>query len=141
MKPSKQTLDRSFATSLEPLLARRTLLSGAAVTAPLIHALDATDAWLSELPAPTSTFNVRMFFFQRLCELFPEHSLRSDAEITDVVLADTGVCSPGDEFDRPRTGGGTDHWKILWRQVGPQFGLEFAMQNQKGEILHRESFD
>ena len=82
-----------------------------------------------------------MVFLQHLCEAFPVHSLRDDAEVSDTVLADTGIRAPGDEFDRQRADGGTDHWKILWRRIGPQFGIELAMQNQHGEILHREFFD
>jgi len=82
-----------------------------------------------------------MFFLQQLCELLPEHSLCDAPEIVDVVLSGTGVCAPGDEFDRKRADGGVDHWKVLWRKIGSRFGIEMAMQDQNGRIMNGEFFD
>ena len=98
------------------------------------------DEWLTGLSA-TSLLNIRMYFFQKLSELHPDLSLREDSRITDILLLDTGIRAVGDTFERPQTRGGVDHWTVLWRKVGDRFGIEMAMKNQDGEIMHGEFFD
>jgi hypothetical protein len=99
------------------------------------------EEWATTLPAATSRFNVRMYFLKKLCQANPNLSLREDSQIADIILLNTGIRSPGDTFERQRPGGGVDHWTVLWRKVGLRFGVEMAMKNQDGQIIHGEFFD
>jgi len=139
--PRKREIDRDFAIGLETHLALHSGLPEPEVVSRIATALNATDNWLSRLDGGTSLFNARMFFCEQLSESFPGVSVRDDSRIADILLAGTGTRSPGDEFDQPRLDGGTDHWRVLSRRIGPRFGIELAMQNQDGKIVQGEFFD
>ena len=109
------------------------------------HAIEAAaneiEDWLKTPSGATSRFNVRMYFLQKLCTATPQLSLREDSQVADIILIDTGIRSPGDTFERPRPDGGVDQWTVLWRRMGPRFGVEMAMKNQDNQIIHGEFFD
>jgi len=89
----------------------------------------------------TSTINHRLHFLHLVADELDDASIRKDDGIIDVVLTDSGVREVGEQFERVGPTGIKENWTIIWRQIGPMWGVEMGLRNDEGEIHAGEFFD
>lgn len=105
------------------------------------RALNKYHDWLQSFSATTSTINHRLHFLHLVADELDDASIRKDNGIIDVVLTDSGVQEVGEQFERVGPNGIKEKWTIIWRQIGPMWGVEMGLRNDEGNIHSGEIFD
>jgi hypothetical protein len=99
------------------------------------------ESWCSSLPFEVSKLTHRLYFL----ELLEEHSggtqLKENEDIVSVFLEGTGIRNVGDHFERVGPSGGKKSWEVIWRRIGPSYGVEMGLLSQDGQSMSGEFFD
>jgi hypothetical protein len=133
---SKEKLETKFLNKLEPVLIELFPLKQNAIHEAISKSSKDIETWLSGLPAPTSELNIRLYFIQILTDRFPVREVLDDEKVLSVLLDDIGVRKIGDSIDR-----NGKKWKVIWRKIGINFGIEMGLKASDGEILSEEFYD
>jgi hypothetical protein len=56
-------------------------------------------------------------------------------------LLNSGVREVGEQFERGGPNGIKERWTVIWRKIGPMYGVEMGLRNENGKILSGEFFD
>lgn len=134
-------MDDNFITLLKAQVVRSSQGSSETIENAFAKALSMYDDWLHGLPAPTSVINHRLRFLRLLADELDDDSIRKNDGIVDVVLNGSGVRAVGDQFERVAPSGNKERWTVMWRQIGPTWGVEMGLRNDEGKILAGEFFD
>lgn len=97
-------------------------------------------AWFHKLPATTSILNHRMYALQLIEEESSNRTIKDNQALMDALLEGTGIRPIGERFERDSPTG-TRLWTVIWRKIGPHYGVEMGLQADNGEILSGEFFD
>jgi len=134
-------IDDAFIQSLKAKVVNCKRAFSESIDEAFARALNNYHDWLHDLPASTSTRNHRLYFLHLVADELDDTSIRKDDGIVDVVLTGCGIREVGEQFDRIGPNGIKEKWTVIWRQIGPMWGVEMGLRNDEGKILSGEFFD
>jgi hypothetical protein len=88
-----------------------------------------------------SLFNQRMHFLYLLERASGDSRLKENSDLADILLEGTGIRSVGDQFEATSPDGTQKVWSVIWKKIGPNYGIEMGMRSSDGELLSGEFFD
>jgi hypothetical protein len=91
--------------------------------------IEDTNAWVANLPLPTSELNIRLHFLQQLAKMMALADILQDENLLSVLLDDTALRKPGDAIYIQG-----EKWKVIWRRIGFDFGIEFGLVSESGSF-------
>jgi hypothetical protein len=98
--------------------------------------VDDTTEWVEKLPTSTSELNIRSYFIQLLSKKIALGETLQNDQVLSVLLDDIGLPKVGDAVEiqgKP--------WRVIWRRLGNDFGIEFGLANESGEFKSHMFFD
>jgi hypothetical protein len=97
--------------------------------------------WSDSFGARTSTINHRLYFLELLEQATQNTNLKQNEELVSAILENSGIREVGDQFERIGKNGEKKVWKVIWRKIGPRYGIEMGLKSEDGELLSGEFFD
>jgi len=134
-------IDDTFIQSLKAKVVNCNHASRESIEEAFDRALNKYQDWLQGFSASTSMINHRLHFLHLVVDELDDISIRKDDGIINVVLAGSGVREIGEQFERVGPNGINEKWTVIWRQIGPMWGVEMGLRNGEGKILTGEFFD
>lgn len=99
------------------------------------RAIDRYRQWHDSLLAQTSALNHRLYLLQLVEEEAQDKSIKELEDVIEIILRNDAR-SVGDTFSRL---GQT--YTVLWRKIGPKYGVEMCLRSQDGQLLNGEFYD
>jgi len=131
-----KSMDNKFIIEIESTLCDLLPSEKELIPSVVRKCVESTNTWLKELPAPTSQLNVRIFFIQELSEQMTIHEILQNEKLLSVLLDDVGLQKVGDSIEL-----NGEKWKVIWRKMGKNFGIEFGLSNASGKVISHEFND
>jgi hypothetical protein len=97
--------------------------------------------WIKGLPAQVSVLSQRLYLLSLLEEELDAPAIRKDTGIVDTILTGSGIREVGEQFERVGPNGIKVTWTVIWRKIGPMWGVEMGLRNDEGKITAGEFFD
>jgi hypothetical protein len=95
--------------------------------------------WLNGLPAPVSDLTRDLALLEELWKTFGIDSLRWDIDIKNLVLS--GAIETGSKIKRKNKAGVEITYKVIDRNITTNFGIQYILQTENGDILTEEYFE
>ena len=97
-------------------------------------AVESFNLWLSSLPAEVSPFTRNLQLLRVVCDTFQEQEIRKNETIVQIIAE--GAVESGEHVNLMGS-----RFRVISREITDQFGIQYTLENNKGEIIQREFFD
>ena len=131
-----KNIDNEFIKAIESTLCDLLPSEKESIPDVIQKCVESTNLWLKGLPAPTSELNVRIYLIQELSGQMPIYEVLQNEKLLSVLLDNVGLKKVGDSIEL-----NGEKWKVIWRRIGNNFGIEFGLRSGSGKVISHEFID